>query len=153
MKRVVVLLIILSLLFVGCTSRNKEDIKDEINNKKETVNNVKISGSFIVTIRGIIPDYCFDDSTPSVAIVTLFQDKPFTVYLGEDLVSKVEVGKRYVFTIETKEIGTILKEKLKESILPIIALEEYKARVIDIRLAKDDEGGVVSTFLKYSVTE
>ena len=41
-----------------------------------------IGGSFTATVRDVIPDYCLDDTTPLVAVVTEFQSQPFTVYVG-----------------------------------------------------------------------
>ena len=48
-----------------------------------------IGGSFTATVRDVIPDYCLDDTTPLVAVVTEFQSQPFTVYVGEELGKKL----------------------------------------------------------------
>ena len=48
-----------------------------------------IGGSFTATVRDVLPDYCLDDTTPLVAVVTAFQSPPFTVYVGEELGKKL----------------------------------------------------------------
>ena len=72
-----------------------EEMDTQPNDIKTTV-----SGSFTVEVRDVIPDYCLDDITPSVAIVTEFQSYPFTLYVGEEIGSQLEIGKVYVFTIK-----------------------------------------------------
>jgi len=140
-KRFVILILCIILcIFAGCS------------NKPETVN-AKIEGSFCVMVRDVIPDYCLDDFTPQVAIVTEFQSSPYTVYLGEDLASKVEPGKAYVFTIESKEIGEISEDLLDNYINPVKALYEYNARIESIRPAEKEEWGLEGPILKYVIIE
>ena len=152
-RKIVILIIMVSLLFTGCLVNN-EDYTSEIESQQEVEDkDVEISGSFVVTIRDIIPDYCLDDFTPQVAVVTQFQSRPFTVYIGEKLASEIDVGKTYVFTIETKKIGKINKEKLQQSISTIVALEEYNIEVANVRLANEEEIGISSLSLKYSIID
>ncbi len=63
-----------------------------------------ISGSFVATVRKLIPDYVYDDTTPMSVLVTQFQDTPFTILLGPDLIGQVEEGKTYEFTISDTEV-------------------------------------------------
>mgnify|MGYP006922408958 CR=1 FL=1 len=46
-----------------------------------------------------MPDYGLDDTTPRVAVVTLFQLPPFTLPVGE-LAPELTVGETYVFTLD-----------------------------------------------------
>ena len=139
-KFVFLLLSIVLCILAGCS------------NKPETVN-AQIEGSFCAMVRDVIPDYCLDDFTPQVAVVTEFQCSPYTVYLGENLASEVEPGKAYVFTIEAKEIGEISEELLDDYINPAKALYEYNVRIESIRPAEEGEWGLEGTVLKYSIAE
>ena len=63
-----------------------------------------IKGSFVAKVRKLIPDYVYDDTTPLSVVVTQFQDTPFTILLGPDLIGQVEEGKIYEFTICDTEV-------------------------------------------------
>ena len=63
---------------------------------------VRIGGSFTATVWDLIPDYCLDDTTLQVAVVTCFQSGPFTLFLGEEQVKQLKVGAQYVFEIAEK---------------------------------------------------
>lgn len=43
-------------------------------------------------VRDIIPNYCLDDTTPTVAVLTLFQDSLFTIYVGEEMESQLVIN-------------------------------------------------------------
>lgn len=136
-KRMGLSVIVLSLfMLVGCDSSVT----------------AKISGYFAVIVREIIPDYCLDDVTPTVAVVTLFQQEPFTVYVGEEIASQLEIGKQYIFNIREKNIGEITKEEFeKPYIEPVIALNKYNLIIDSVRLADEGEWGLDSVFLEYSI--
>ena len=40
-----------------------------------------ISGTFTATVRSLMPNYVLDDFSPLTAVVTQFQDSPFTLNL------------------------------------------------------------------------
>lgn len=146
-KRLIALMLVIMMvaLIIGCSQKNldKEIDKNEIN--------AQITGAFVVTIRDIIPDYCLDNFTPQVAVVTQFQDSPFTMYLGEKFINKVEIGKTYVIEIDTLEIGKINKEELGIFVSPLIAFEKYGAKIKGIRLATEEEIGI--TDINIEITE
>lgn len=63
-----------------------------------------ISGSFIATVRKLIPDYIADSTTPAAAVVTQFQGSPFVVVLGPELIGQVEEGNTYKFTVRETQM-------------------------------------------------
>ena len=85
-----------------------------------------ISGSFTATVRDVIPDYCLDDTTPLVAVVTEFQSRPFTVYVGEELGKKL---------LEVQKLSTAS------------LLREFNLQITDCRPAEDGELGLESLHL------
>lgn len=114
----------------------------------------KLTGNFAVTVREVIPDYCMDDFTPTVAVVTCFQDDPFTVYLGAEMASGLEIGEQYVFEIEETDIGEITREKLEGyPPSPEIVIPLYQLQIADIRPAEDEEWGLDSVHLQYEEVE
>lgn len=163
---IILMLLTTPIVFTGCsvtetpqTIEIETDHKidegvssNEINNnqdKYETVS-VNISGDFTVTVRALIPDYTGDDFTPRVAVVTLFQDTPFTVYVGEEFADALEVGKHYVFEIKEQEIGKIKKEDFEiNNPEPKVMLPTYHLQVVSIREAKTDEIGLESNHLQF----
>lgn len=117
--------------------------------EKQTVP-ARLTGSFTVTVREVIPDYCLDDVTPAVAVVTCFQDKPFTVYLGEEMAAHLTVGEQYVFEIADTDIGELPKE-IFQSVMPSpeIVIPTYSLRIFGIRKAEEEEWGLDSIHLQY----
>ena len=81
-----------------------EQLKAQLQQTEQTPQKATIRGSFVATVRQLLPDYVMDDTTPAVALVTQFQDTPFTVQLGPDLIKQVEEGKAYTFTIQDTEV-------------------------------------------------
>lgn len=145
MKKYTVLLITLICIstLIGCgksTSNEKEQ--------------AKITGDFVVIVRDIIPDYCLDNTTPTVAVVTLFQDSPFTIYVGEEMASQLEINEFYSFKIEEQEIGKIDKESFdKDDLDPRSALPLYNLKIKSIEKVTVDEYGLDSINLIYEAVE
>lgn len=102
-----------------------------------------VSGSFTVNVRDVIPDYCFDDTTPNVAVVTEFQSYPFTIFVGEEIGKQLEVGKNYVFTIKPIIVDET-KEYLKGMYLSSLVWELPEFEITEFRLANEDELGLDS---------
>lgn len=103
---------------------------------------VNISGYFTATVRDVIPDYTFDDSTPMVAVVTCFQSTPFTVWLGEELASQVKVGETYNFEIIEKEI-TMDQESVGKALpSPETAIPLYNLRIASVSIAGEEDYGL-----------
>lgn len=105
--------------------------RDELLSKSEK-NSVTISGSFTAMVQLLIPDYVMDDITPAVAIVTGFQSSPFALYLGEDLISQVEVGKCYKFEILDKEVMLTQEQLEMISTSPEVAIPLYNLKIVSI---------------------
>jgi len=91
-----------------------------------------ISGSFAATVRDLLPDYILDDTTPTVAIVSAYQDLPFALYIGKDLISQLEIGKTYEFFVEEKEIEITKDQYEAGSVAPNIAISIYDLRITSI---------------------
>ncbi len=108
------------LVLTGCSSTvpqkeydavcaEREDLKAKLEEMQRVIEmnasegvSVSIKGSFVGTVRYLIPDYCMDDTTLSIAVVTPFQSCPFTIYVGE-LAKQLVEDQTYVFEIQEKE--------------------------------------------------
>jgi len=134
------ILLIVSLLLIFAITACANDVEDE--KLPQTVEKTTISGSFAVCVRDVIPDYVFDNTTPSVAIVTRFQSPPFTLRVGADIGSKLEKGKFYVFTIEPFTVEYPNKEFIRSMDISSLKNEFHDFRVVDFRLAEDGEAGM-----------
>lgn len=102
-----------------------------------------IGGSFTATVRDVIPDYCLDDTTPLVAVVTEFQSQPFTVYVGEELGKKLleeQNGQPLVFTVAPLTVDRSREEVQKLSTASL--LREFNLQITDCRPAEDGELGL-----------
>ena len=145
MKKYIVLLITLICIstLIGCgKSTSKEKVQ------------AKITGDFVVMVRDIIPDYCLDNTRPTVVVVTLFQDSPFTIYVGEEMASQLEINELYNFKIEEQEIGMIDKESFdKDKLDPKIVLPLYDLKIKSIEKVTIDEYGLDSINLIYEAVE
>lgn len=145
------LLFVLTIALVACSGESGEvtspdtTVMDEAKNVEveSDVVEAKVSGSFTVCVREVIPDYVLDDVTPSVAIVTEFQDYPFALYVGGEIGSQLKAGENYVFTIEPTT-AMFAKEDLDKlttgSLLGILE----PVRITKFRLATEDEIGLDS---------
>ena len=102
-----------------------------------------VSGSFTVCVRDVIPDYVFDDTTPAVAVVTEFQDYPFTIFVGGEIGKELVTGENYVFTIAPVVVDAAKEDLEKKDISSLLQeLPQYK--ITDFRLATADELGLES---------
>ena len=105
-----------------------------------------ISGSFTVCVRDVIPDYCMDDVTKNVAVVTEFQSEPFTLFVGEEIANQLEIGQNYVFTINPIEVDEA-KEDVAGMSLASLVWELPEFEITEFRLANEDELGLESLAL------
>lgn len=147
MKKTICLLIMFVCMFglVGCNRKMEKDMTEqtleaEIPAISETAT---VSGSFTVCVRDVIPDYCFDYTTPNVAVVTEFQNYPFTIFVGEEIGRQLKNGEVYVFTIEPVVVE-YSKEYLKSLYLSSLVWELPGLKIVDFRLADEDEIGLDS---------
>lgn len=148
-------ILLLAMLVLGaCSRQDPEENKIEtlISTEQEEMNipsddkKTTVSGSFTVSVRDVIPDYCFDDVTPSVAVVTEFQSYPFTIFVGEEIGSQLEVGEAYVFTIKPMVVD-YSKDYLNSLSLSSLVWELPDFEITDFRLANEDELGLESLCL------
>lgn len=158
MKKIIVLIftLVYVLSFTGCGNESEDlnsvieqnNTESEVETEEDTVlfadeNQSIVSGSFTVGVRDVIPDYCLDDFTPNVAVVTEFQSYPFTLYVGEEIGRQLEIGQVYVFTIEPI-IVDFPKEYLEKLELSSLVWDLPGFKITDFRLANDDELGLES---------
>ena len=101
-----------------------------------------MTGYFVATVRGVIPDYVLDDKTPSVAVVTLFQDIPFAVRLGPDIAARVRVGETYCFFIEDRTVDLTGYPDPDVLLDPATALRLAGIRVAEVQPAEEGDGGL-----------
>lgn len=156
MKKSILLLLLIGVtIVIGACSNQKTELnktETEASEEQEMIDtqpsNIEttVSGSFTVCVRDIIPDYCFDDVTPNVAVVTEFQSYPFTVFVGEEIGKQLEIGEVYVFTIKSMVVG-YTKEYLKGMNLSSLVWELPQMEITDFRLANEDEVGLESLYL------
>lgn len=97
--------------------------------ESEKMGKTTIGGSFVATVRELIPDYVLDDATPAVAIVTVYQETPFAVYIGKDLASQVEAGKTYEFFIKEKAIEVTQEQYEIGPMSPNITIPTYSLSI------------------------
>lgn len=155
-KSILVFLFIFITITVSACSNQDTEINmieavmsDEQEKPDAQPNAIKttVSGSFTVSVRDVIPDYCMDNITPNVAVVTEFQGYPFTIFVGEEIGKQLEIGKIYVFTIRPVVID-YTKEYLQEMNLSSLVWELPEFEITDFRLANEDELGLDSLQLK-----
>ena len=168
MKQIGSLLLLLALLLSGCGGVSKEEydavvrerdaLREELQKQQEkspgTVT-VKVTGEFTATVRSLIPDYETDDETPRMAVVTLFQSTPFTIYTGE-LTKHLEEGETYVFEVEMSRYDIITRQEYESGTLlnPEVAFSMYPSLYIsNFRPAEESDWGLDSVHLAYEACE
>lgn len=110
----------------------------------------KIRGSFVATVRAVLPDYCLDDTTPQIAVLTCFQRSPFTVYVGKELATQLKVGETYTFQIEDKDIDPISEVEFSSGVPSLeIAIPLYQLRIGAIYDTKNYENGLDTATLTF----
>jgi len=163
MKKVLIFALTLSLLLIGCSASEESKTPQPTYNQtaEETVEETidcYITGSFVATLRHLIPDYCLDGTTLTTAVVTLFQDGPIAIYVGEEIASEMTEGERYVFYVKDDTIRTISEEEFETGSIEggvdvRDAMIMKNVRVESVRLAEEHEAGLDTCWLKYEKTE
>ena len=168
MKQIGSLLLLLALLLSGCGGVSKEEydamvqerdaLREELQKQQEkspgTVT-VKVTGEFTATVRSLIPDYVTDDKTPYMAVATLFQSTPFTIYTGA-LTKHLEEGETYVFEVEMSRYDIITRQEYESGTLlnPEVAFSMYPSLYIsNFRPAEESDCGLDSVHLAYEACE
>lgn len=172
MRRIISALLLLALLLSGCGGVSKEEYDAVVQERDallaeaelqelqaqeaspDTVT-VKVKGEFTATVWELIPDYVTDYETPRMAVVTLFQSTPFTLF-GVDA-DRLEVGETYVFEVEMDRCQDITREEYESGSLltPEIILPMYHPyiRISGFRLAEEKDCGLDSVHLEYELYE
>ena len=88
----------------GITPPVQQPVQQQTASAKRTV---KVSGSFTVTVRALIPDYITDSTTPRAAVVTLYQGEPVVLRLNDTICSRLTAGKNYTFTVNGEKSVTM----------------------------------------------
>lgn len=123
----------------------QETSKDNI---EEKMLNACLTGNFTVTVRELLPDYVFDNTTICCAVVTYFQDGPFIMYIGEKA-SELEVGEQYTVTIENQPIGEVSPNDIGKEISYIEAQVNYqRVNIASFRKATENELGLDGSNIK-----
>lgn len=125
--------------------------------KKNDTNRTVISGEFTVGVRDVIPDYCYDQVTPCVALVTEYQSYPFTIFienelgaqLKEELETQSESRHPYVFRIEPVAVNYSVEE-LEKKPLSSLVWEISDLKITGFRLAEEGEFGMNSLGLTFT---
>ena len=124
-------------------------LKKQLSEFEDTID-TKITGSFSATVREFSPDYCGDEFTPTVAVLTCYLSGPFMVYIGKENISKFEIGKTYYFEIEDIPIGNLTKAEFEKGCSNVEALFVlYNVSFKAIRIAEPAELGLESINIHY----
>ena len=135
------------LVLVKKEETGEGDRPEEVSKtQSENFTGATVSGSFSVCVRKVIPDYCFDEVTPNVAVVTEFQSQPFTIFVGEKIGSQLKNDEIYVFTIKPITVD-YSKEYLAGLNLSSLVWELPGFEIVDFRLANENETGTDSIHL------
>ena len=154
-KCILLFLVIFATMSMSACSKQDTEIdktKELITTEQEEMNTqpndikTTVCGSFTVGVRDVIPDYCSDNVTPNVAVVTEFQSYPFTIFVGEEIGSQLEAGEIYVFTIKPIVVD-YPKEYLEGMKLSSLVWELPDFEITDFRLANENELGLESLCL------
>ena len=145
----IIILLALSLCVISC---GKSEINEVGATIEEDVSRTIISGEFTVGVRDVIPDYCLDNVTPCVALVTEFQSYPFTIYVGEEIGAQLENETQYVFSIDPIEVNYSVEE-LQKMNLSSLVWEISGLKITGCRLAEEDELGLDSLQLSFTEIE
>ena len=172
MRRIISALLLLALLLTGCGGVSKEEYAAMVQERDallaeeelqelqaqeaspDTVT-VKVTGEFTATVRSLIPDYVTDDKTPYMAVATLFQSTPFTIWTGE-LTKHLEEGETYVFEVEMSRYDIITRQEYESGTLlnPEVAFSMYPSLYIsNFRPAEESDWGLDSVHLAYEACE
>lgn len=129
------LVAVLTFVLLGCSDT------EETEELRAVMQEVKVTGSFVAEVRDVIPGYVLDEESLHCAVVTLFQDTPFVVYIGERA-EELMVGEKYVFEIKEENVGQIEESLIDVPISYLRAFTLYGVQIEDFHVAKEDEWGL-----------
>lgn len=134
----------------------RDGLKEELQELKSTISleadtmQATISGTFTATVRDLIPDYVSDDKTPLMAVVTLFQSTPFTIYTGA-ITEQLEIGETYVFEIKPKAVEITPEEYEANAPYPEVVFPKYNIALSGFRESAESDWGLDSVHLAYEI--
>ena len=159
MKKIIaiVLYLVLILLLVGCGNNDQSSDTHDTNyeegytagyedgyndGKQQMTENKKcfaqFSGAFTATVEQLLTDY-YVAPGKTIAVVHLFQDRPFLLWFQEDLTGELVEGTPYVFEFKTFEVELPADEEN-----PDISDYMYSIEVTNYRVAEENEIGLAS---------
>jgi len=168
--RKIILLLMAALMIVslpGCGGVSKEQYNkvcaerdalklelEELQNNTEELETVrvKLKGTFTATVRALSPDYESDDTTPLMAVVTLFQSTPFMIYTG-NFTEQLETGETYVFEIKEQVVEIPLSEYESGYPAPEVVIPQYNLRLSGFRESVESDWGLDSVHLVYELCD
>ena len=113
---------------------------------------MQIEGSFVAKVRGVLPNYVLDDTTPCYALVTMFQSGPFLIHMGS-LADDLEIGQCYAFQIAPKKLGKKASDLDKTLLSPERAIPSYNLKIERYHKVDDIQYSQNDLQLKYTVVE
>ena len=125
-----------------------QELQNSVEAEEPDTVHVLLSGTFTATVRGLIPDYVTDDTTPAMAVVTLFQCPPFLIYTGE-FTEQLEAGETYVFEIRPEELEITAEEYEINAPDPELVFPKYNLRLAGFRESTESDWGLDSVHLAY----
>jgi hypothetical protein len=156
--------IFIAVLLTGCSQncitveeyqkvlREIEELEQALLEKDEYID-VTVNGEFTATVRAFMPDYVLDDSTPLVAVLTIFQSGPFLVHMTEEHISELDIGETYRFKIEDTLIRKnyqVTLSVLEKGVPPVEELFcTYNIRIESFRKPHENELGLESVNLHW----
>jgi hypothetical protein len=115
-------------------------LQEAAENSADEMMEAMVTGSFVATVRHIMPDFVFDER-PRIAVLTEFQSGPVLFRLDPEIISQLEIGKTYVFEVEDTPVGKISMGEYGR--WGTYALERQShLNIRSIRLAEEHEKGV-----------
>ena len=117
------------------------------------VRNVSVGGSLALYVDSILEDHVHSIEEAANLYVSEYQSTPFLMHVSKHVLSKVEAGKTYVFTIGDTDLSSLDKNMIERVLDYGVLFEMYDVEVVDAREAADGEMGMSSLSLKYEVKE
>lgn len=152
----IIFFVTILLFATGCNNLDHSSaVEQELSEdtSEEELVNAQLEGDFTVTIRELLPDYVYDQTTLLCAVVTYFQDGPFIMYIGEEA-ANLEIGEQYTFTIESTPIGMVSKSDIGKEISYLDAQVNYqRVNITSFRKATEDELGLGGRNIQISEIE
>jgi hypothetical protein len=86
-----------------------------------------------------------------MVVVTCFQSSPFTLWLGDELISQVEVGETYVFRVRETSIALAQQTAAPQYAVPLtnpeIAVPLFGSQIVSITPAEEEDYGLDASHL------